>query len=48
MERIKTDILIIGAGSGSLSMAAGAYFSSRLIESPWVKRVVGLVQKWLP
>ena len=28
--------------------AAGAYFSPRLFESPMVKRVVGLVQRWLP
>ncbi len=28
--------------------AAGAYFTPRLFESPWVKRVVGLVQRWLP
>ncbi len=28
--------------------AAGAYFSPRLFESDTVKKVVGLVQKWLP
>lgn len=28
--------------------AAGAYFSPRLFGSPAVKRVVGLVQRWLP
>jgi len=28
--------------------AAGAYFSPRLFDSPVVKRVVGLVQRWLP
>ncbi|HBS49456.1 MAG TPA: dihydrolipoamide dehydrogenase, partial [Rhodobacteraceae bacterium] len=28
--------------------AAGAYFSPRLFDSPRVKRVVGLVQRWLP
>ncbi|MCF2905632.1 FAD-dependent oxidoreductase [Octadecabacter sp. CECT 8868] len=28
--------------------AAGAYFSPRLFESSTVKRVVGLVQRWLP
>ncbi len=28
--------------------AAGAYFGPRLFESPAVKRVVGLVQRWLP
>ncbi|OZB18929.1 MAG: dihydrolipoamide dehydrogenase [Rhodobacterales bacterium 34-62-10] len=28
--------------------AAGAYFSPRLFDNPMVKRVVGLVQKWLP
>ncbi|ARU01666.1 dihydrolipoyl dehydrogenase family protein [Yoonia vestfoldensis] len=28
--------------------AAGAYFSPRLFENPKVKRVVGLVQRWLP
>ncbi|MBL4918774.1 dihydrolipoyl dehydrogenase family protein [Szabonella alba] len=28
--------------------AAGAYFSPRLFANPWVKRVVGLVQRWLP
>jgi len=27
---------------------AGAYFSPRLFDSPWVKRIVGLVQKVLP
>ena len=28
--------------------AAGAYFSQRLFQNPKVKRVVGLVQRWLP
>jgi len=28
--------------------AAGAYFSPRLFESDTVKKVVGLVQRWLP
>ncbi len=28
--------------------AAGAYFSPRLFDSPKVKRIVGLVQRWLP
>ncbi len=28
--------------------AAGAYFSPRLFDSPWVKRMVGFVQRWLP
>ena len=28
--------------------AAGAYFSPKLFESPAVKRVVGLIQRWLP
>ncbi|WP_026757033.1 dihydrolipoyl dehydrogenase family protein [Sediminimonas qiaohouensis] len=28
--------------------AAGAYFSPRLFDNPMVKRVVGLVQRWLP
>ncbi|WP_300033947.1 FAD-dependent oxidoreductase [uncultured Roseobacter sp.] len=28
--------------------AAGAYFSPRLFENPTVKRVVGLVQRWIP
>ena len=28
--------------------AAGAYFSPRLFDNPWVKRIVGLVQKVLP
>ncbi|UWQ91617.1 FAD-dependent oxidoreductase [Rhodobacteraceae bacterium M382] len=28
--------------------AAGAYFSPRLFDNPLVKRVVGLVQRWLP
>ncbi len=28
--------------------AAGAYFSPKLFDNPWVKRVVGLVQKYLP
>jgi pyruvate/2-oxoglutarate dehydrogenase complex dihydrolipoamide dehydrogenase (E3) component len=28
--------------------AAGAYFSPRLFDSPWVKRIVGLVQTYLP
>ncbi|MEY8840802.1 FAD-dependent oxidoreductase, partial [Cribrihabitans sp. XS_ASV171] len=27
---------------------AGAYFTPRLFENPWVKRLVGLVQRWLP
>ncbi|WP_375230022.1 dihydrolipoyl dehydrogenase family protein [Roseobacter sp. S98] len=28
--------------------AAGAYFSPRLFENPTVKRIVGLVQRWIP
>ncbi len=28
--------------------AAGAYFSPRLFDNAWVKRVVGLVQRWIP
>ena len=28
--------------------AAGAYFSPRLFDNPWVKQVVGLVQRYLP
>ncbi len=28
--------------------AAGAYFSPRLFDNPMLKRVVGLVQRWLP
>jgi pyruvate/2-oxoglutarate dehydrogenase complex dihydrolipoamide dehydrogenase (E3) component len=28
--------------------AAGAYFSPKLFDNPWVKRVVGWVQRWLP
>ncbi len=28
--------------------AAGAYFSPRLFDNPWVKRAVRLVQRWLP
>jgi len=28
--------------------AAGAYFSPRLFDSPWVKRAVRFVQRWLP
>ncbi len=28
--------------------AAGAYFSPKLFDSVWVKRVVGMVQRWLP
>jgi hypothetical protein len=28
--------------------AAGAYFSPRLFDNLLVKRVVGLVQRWLP
>jgi pyruvate/2-oxoglutarate dehydrogenase complex dihydrolipoamide dehydrogenase (E3) component len=28
--------------------AAGAYFSPKLFDSPMVKRVVGLIQRWLP
>lgn len=28
--------------------AAGAYFSPKLFDNPWVKRVVGAVQRWLP
>ncbi|MGK7652849.1 dihydrolipoyl dehydrogenase family protein [Roseovarius sp. B08] len=28
--------------------AAGAYFTPRLFESDWVKRIVRLVQRWLP
>jgi hypothetical protein len=28
--------------------AAGAYFSPKLFDSPWLKRAVGLVQRILP
>ena len=28
--------------------AAGAYFSPRLFDNQTVKRVVGLIQKWIP
>ncbi|MFN3970241.1 MAG: dihydrolipoyl dehydrogenase family protein [Gemmobacter sp.] len=28
--------------------AAGAYFSPKLFDNPWMKRVVGLVQRYLP
>ena len=28
--------------------AAGAYFSPKLFANPWIKRVVGAVQRWLP
>ena len=28
--------------------AAGAYYAPRLFASPWVKRVVRAVQRWLP
>ena len=28
--------------------AAGAYFTPRLFENPTIKRIVGLVQRWLP
>jgi hypothetical protein len=28
--------------------AAGAYFSPRLFDNPAVKRIVGLVQRWIP
>ena len=28
--------------------AAGAYFSPKLFDNPWVKRVVGFVQRYLP
>ncbi|QYK42561.1 MAG: FAD-dependent oxidoreductase [Paracoccaceae bacterium] len=28
--------------------AAGAYFSPKLFDNPWIKRVVGLVQRYLP
>ena len=27
---------------------AGAYFSPRLFDNPKVKKIVGLVQRWLP
>jgi len=28
--------------------AAGAYFSPRLFDNPRVRKIVGLVQRWLP
>ena len=28
--------------------AAGAYFGPKLFENPWVKRVTGFVQRWVP
>jgi hypothetical protein len=28
--------------------AAGAYFSPQLFSNPWVKRIVGMVQRFIP
>ncbi len=48
MSAIATTVLPYPTVSEVNKRAAGAYFSPRLFENPTVKRVVGLVQRWLP
>ncbi len=48
MSAIATTVLPYPTVSEVNKRAAGAYFSPRLFDNPTVKRVVGLVQRWLP
>lgn len=48
MSAIATTVLPYPTVSEVNKRAAGAYFTPRLFENPTVKRVVGLVQRWLP
>ena len=48
MSAIATTVLPYPTVGEVNKRAAGAYFSPRLFESPIVKRVVGLVQRYLP
>ena len=48
MSAIANTVLPYPTVSEVNKRAAGAYFSPRLFESAMVKRVVGLVQRWLP
>jgi pyruvate/2-oxoglutarate dehydrogenase complex dihydrolipoamide dehydrogenase (E3) component len=48
MSAIATSVLPYPTVGEVNKRAAGAYFSPRLFDNPMVKRVVGLVQKWLP
>lgn len=48
MSAISNTILPYPTFSEINKRAAGAYFSPKLFESKTVKRVVGLVQRWLP
>jgi hypothetical protein len=48
MSAIAATVLPYPTVSEINKRAAGAYFTPRLFESPMVKRVVGLVQRWLP
>ncbi|EBA13641.1 dihydrolipoyl dehydrogenase family protein [Roseobacter sp. CCS2] len=48
MSAIANTVLPYPTVSEVNKRAAGAYFSPRLFENPTVKRIVGLVQRWLP
>ena len=48
MSAIANTVLPYPTVSEVNKRAAGAYFSPRLFESDTVKRVVGLIQRWLP
>jgi len=48
MSAIASTVLPYPTVSEVNKRAAGAYFSPRLFENPTVKRVVGVVQRWLP
>ncbi len=48
MSAIANTVLPYPTVSEVNKRAAGAYFSPRLFDNPTVKRVVGLVQRWLP
>ncbi len=48
MSAIASTVLPYPTVSEINKRAAGAYFSPRLFDSSMVKRVVGLVQRWLP
>ncbi len=48
MSAIASAVLPYPTLAESGKRAAGAYFSPKLFANPWVKRVVGAVQHWLP
>ncbi|WP_068115643.1 dihydrolipoyl dehydrogenase family protein [Tropicimonas marinistellae] len=48
MKAIANTVLPYPTVSEINKKAAGAYFSSRLFDTPWVKKTVGLVQRYFP